>query len=173
MSDKQAIFEFGGKTAVLLGWTLLLTVFAALGALSFIHRESGFPSAFAFFAMLFTAIFGLLLLSKSDVAITDYGIARILWGWKWKEFKWEDVDRIAEFPVSNGQGKLVWALNLFPRTKPSIRFTPSGKMSFTLTMSNPSDLIDQLNHLISTHHISLTVRTTPLATAEASDRLSI
>ncbi|MEW9571868.1 hypothetical protein ABQJ54_08895 [Rhodanobacter sp. Si-c] len=173
MSSKQAIFEFGGKAAVLLGWASLLTIFATLGALSFVHGESGFPSAFAFFTMFFSVIFGLLLLSKSDVVITDYGIARMLWGWKWKEFRWENVDRVAEFPVSNGQSKYVWALNLFPRTKSGIRFTPSGKMFFTLTMRNPSELIDQLNHFISVHHIGLTVRTTPLAAAEAADRLSI
>jgi hypothetical protein len=172
MENEQTVFEFGGKVAALVGLAVLLILLGGMGVLSAIKGESGFPAAFLSFSLFFLLIFGLLILSRSDVVLTQKGIARCLWGWTWKEFEWESIERMVEFPASNGRGKYTRALNIFPRVKPKLRFTPSGKMFFTLDMRDPAGLVDRLNHFIGIYHIDVSIRETPLAEPKGATRLS-
>lgn len=172
MANERIVFEFGGKVSALIGLAVLLTLLGAMGVFSLIKGEPGFPTAFLCSSLFFLLVFGLLVLSRSDVVLTDTGIARCLWGWTWMEFGWEDIERIIEFPASNGRGKYVRALNIFPRSKPKVRFTPSGKMFFTLDMRHAADLIGRLNHFVSAYHIDLAVRETPLGDSRTATRLS-
>jgi len=172
MPDTHTRFVFGGKNQILIGMVVLLSIFGCFGILSAIRGELDFLKAFLFFFLLFLSIFGLVLISRSDVVLTDQGISRCLWGWTWKAMSWENVQRIAEFPVSKGSRAEVRALNIFPKIKPSPRFTPSGKMFFTMDMNGLPEFIERMNGYISLHEIGLTVRDTPLGEPRTSTRLS-
>jgi hypothetical protein len=172
MANERITFEFDGKVAALIGLAVLLVLFVLLGVFAMIKGESGFPAAFLCFSLFSLLIFGLLVLSRSDIVLSEKGMARCLWGWTWKEIDWEGIERIVEFPASNGRGKYIRALNISPRAKPKLRFTPSGKMFFTLDMRDPAGLIDRLNHFIDNYHIDLVVRETPFGEPKKATRLA-
>lgn len=172
MSDEPAVFVFFGKISALVALVVVLTIFGCLGVLSAIRGDLGFLRAFPLFFLIFMSIFGFVIISRSDVVLTEKGIARCLWGWAWKTMSWDNVQRIVEFPVSKGVGKNVRALNIFPKIKPSPRLTPSGKMFFTMDMNDSPELIEHLNHYIRMHEIGLTVRDTPLGEPRPSAQLS-
>jgi hypothetical protein len=124
-------------------------------------------------SLLFLLIFGLLVIARSDVIVSNEGIARTLWGWTWRTIAWSNVELIKEFPVSRGNGQFVRGLNIFPRVKPTPRFTPSGKVFFTMDMKNSSELIQCLNRYIAAHGVALMVSETPLGESQLATQLRI
>lgn len=171
MSGSPVSFMYGGRFGALVSLAVLLAFFWVLAFLSAMDGEWNSVGACMGASFVLVLIFGLLILSRSDVVVSDQGVARRLWGWTWRNLSWNNVDRITEFPASKGNGQFVWALNIFPRVKPTHRFTPSGKVFFGLDVRNSSELIRRLNQYIAEHEIPLTVRHTPLGEPQSANEL--
>jgi hypothetical protein len=171
MSGSQLSFVYGGRFGAVVGLAVLLAFFWVLAFLSAMDGEWSSVGVCMGACFVLVLIFGLLILSRSDVVVSDQGVARRLWGWTWRTISWSNVDRVTEFPVSKGNGQVVMALNIFPKIKPIHRFTPSGKVFFCLDMRDSSEFIRRLNQNIAEHEIPLTVRHTPLGEPQSAKEL--
>jgi ABC-type transport system involved in multi-copper enzyme maturation permease subunit len=171
MSDNRVSYVYGGKIGALVCLSVLLIFFWSMATLSAMRGEWSNGTASLGMSLLFLLIFGLLMIARSDVVISDQGVARALWGWTWRTIDWSNIELIKEFPASKGNGQFVRGLNIFPRVKPTPRFTPSGKVFFTMDMKNSPQLIQCLNLYIAARGIALVVSDTPLGKPQPAAQL--
>ena len=173
MSDNQVSYAYGGRVGALLCLAGLLAFFWTMAILSATRGEWSNVTASLVVSLIFLLIFGLLMIARSDVVVSNQGIARTLWGWTWRTIAWSNVELIKEFPASKGNGQFVRGLNIFPRVKPMLRFTPSGKVFFTMDMKNSFELIQCLNLYIAAHGIALAISETPLGKPRPARQLRL
>lgn len=171
MSGSQVSFAYGGKVGAIVALTILQVIIGSFIFLAAMQGDRNAVVPLFLFALFFLVIFGLMIFGRSNVVLSDDGIARSLWGWTWRRIAWDNVDHISEFLVSKGNGQFAWALNIFPKVKPSPRFTPSGKVFFGLDAKDSAELIRRLNQCIARHDLTLTVRHTMLGEPEPAKEL--
>lgn len=157
MPGNRVSFAYAYRFGTLVALAVLLALLGGMAFLSAMRGDWDFVAAFIVASLFFTLIFGLLIVGRSDVVVSDEGIARSLWGWTWRTMSWSNVSRIRQFRASRGNGQFVWALNIFPKVKPAHRFTPSGKVFFSLDVENSGDLVLRLNQYIAANAIPLEV----------------
>ena len=171
MSGNRMTFVYDHRLGNAIALAVLLIF---LGGMAFLAASDGawdFVAAFVVVSLIFSFIFGLLIVARSDVVVSEEGIERILWGWTWRTMSWTNVSRIKQFRAPRGNGQFVWAMNIFPKVKPAHRFTPSGKVFFSMDVRNSHDLTLRLNEYIAKHGIQLEVCATQFGRPEQATEL--
>lgn len=115
---------------------------------------------FAIIFLFFLITGALIFAAGSDVVIKNDGITRCRFGKTWQTIRWDNVRLITAFPISDGQGHISKAFNVFPIVKPRYSLLPSGRMAFTDSMRESSKMIELLNHYASVYNINIEIKET-------------
>ncbi|GAC1345967.1 MAG: hypothetical protein NVSMB23_22860 [Myxococcales bacterium] len=114
---------------------------------------------FSVIAFLLFAILGLfLVLSQSDVVVSETGLSRQQWGKTLKEMSWDNVKKIQVFTTYHkGLGRTIRVFHVFPVRPSGPSVMPSGKIWFG-EHGDFSAVIEHMNRFIAANGIPVEVK---------------